>query len=125
MRPLLSGAPGGAASDAVVAVLIASSNELSTFPIQTLRRLYSMTGAEAELVRLLVEGASLRQAAERREVTLNTARTQLRAIFLKTGTKRQSELVQVVFAGIMAVYDAEIAADLEGWRLSEGAGPVE
>jgi len=105
IKPLLSGVPGSAVSDAVVAVLIANLDEVSTFPAKTVRRLYSLTGAEIELLQLLVEGASLSQAADRRNVAIATARGQLQEIFSKTGTKKQSELIQLVCAGIMAVWD--------------------
>jgi len=113
VRPLLSGAPGSAARDAVVVVLVTSQAELSTFPLQVMRRRYSLTNAEAELVKLLLQGASLRHAAERRGVALSTARGQLKAIFSKTGTNRQSQLVQVVLAGIDTLWDAELEGGLE------------
>lgn len=48
IKPLLSGVPGSTVSDAVVAVLIANLDEVSTFPAKTVRRLYSLTGAEID-----------------------------------------------------------------------------
>ena len=70
VRPLLSGGPGGASSDAVVAVLVANLTEVSRFPVETVRSLYSLTRVEVELVQLLVEGATLNEAAEHRGVAL-------------------------------------------------------
>jgi DNA-binding CsgD family transcriptional regulator/PAS domain-containing protein len=70
---------------------------------QILRRLYSLTEAEAELVQLLVDGRSLEEAAAARGVTRNTARTQLKHVFAKTGTKRQGELVRLVLAGVAPI----------------------
>ncbi len=86
-----------------------------------MRRLYSLTGAEAELVKLLVEGASIRQAAERRGVATATARSQLKSVFSKTGTKRQGELVQLVLSGLMAIYDQDEVAYRENQGLGSSA----
>ena len=70
---------------------------------EALRSLYSLTGAEIELVELLCDGNSLEEAADRRGVTMNTARSQLKQIFFKTSTSRQSELVRLVLAGIAPI----------------------
>ena len=70
-----------------------------------LQSLYGLTGAEAELVGLLSRGASLEEAADRRGVTLNTARSQLKQAFAKTGTRRQGELVQFVLTGLTSMYE--------------------
>lgn len=62
----------------------------------SLRRLYSLTSAEARLVRALANGArSLGDAADRLGITLNTAKTHLKHAFDKTNTHRQSELVKL------------------------------
>jgi DNA-binding CsgD family transcriptional regulator len=58
-----------------------------------LRDVYSLTTSEARLAVRLASGASLTGAAEMLGVTRNTVRSQLRAIFQKTATSRQSELV--------------------------------
>jgi DNA-binding CsgD family transcriptional regulator len=44
----------------------------------------------------LAEGVSLDDIAERRDITRNTAKSQLHSVFAKTGTSRQSELVSMV-----------------------------
>ncbi len=54
---------------------------------------YQLTPAEARLALLLVAGHTLKEAAEACGVTHNTVRSQLKAIFQKTGVRRQSELV--------------------------------
>jgi DNA-binding CsgD family transcriptional regulator/PAS domain-containing protein len=56
-------------------------------------RRYGLTPAETELLRELVAGHSLAAAAERLSRTRTTARNQLQAIFAKTGTHRQAQLV--------------------------------
>jgi len=58
-----------------------------------LRQLYGLSHAEATLASRLLEGKDLKGVSEERAVSLATARTHLRNVFEKTGTKRQAELV--------------------------------
>ncbi len=58
---------------------------------------YGLTPAEARLASLITEKTpSLREAADQLGISLNTAKTHLRKIFLKTGTRRQSELAILI-----------------------------
>lgn len=103
LASLLSAGPGHTLHDAV-AVLYVSDTEGQTLQrSDPLRKLYGLTQAEVELVELLCDGWSLEEAAARRGVTLNTARSQLKQIFFKTGTSRQSELVRLVLTGIARI----------------------
>ncbi|UGB37204.1 helix-turn-helix transcriptional regulator [Frateuria soli] len=54
---------------------------------------WDFTPAEALLANRLLEGLSLSEAADSLGVTRNTVRTQLRALFDKTQTRRQADLV--------------------------------
>jgi DNA-binding CsgD family transcriptional regulator len=63
-----------------------------------LRRLFLLTAAEAELAGALCCGRTLDEAALERGTSINTIRSQIRSIFLKTGTKRQPELVSLLLA---------------------------
>jgi DNA-binding CsgD family transcriptional regulator/PAS domain-containing protein len=58
-----------------------------------------LTPAEARLAAGLVEGKSIRQIAEEAKVTLNTARTHLKRVFLKAGVSRQGELIRILLTG--------------------------
>ena len=58
-----------------------------------LRQTYDLSPAEARLVALLVEGNSLMQAAELAGISPNTAKSQLRSAFARTGFSRQADLV--------------------------------
>lgn len=63
------------------------------------RRLESQWGfthAEGQLAHWLMQGLSLDEAAERIGVSKNTVRSQLRALFYKTETRRQAELVRLL-----------------------------
>lgn len=64
--------------------------------IMLIRQTFGLTGAEAELAVLLAAGLPLARAAERRGVTYETARWQLKAIFAKMKVNRQSELVSIL-----------------------------
>ena len=55
-----------------------------------------LTAAEAKLAGIIAEGATIDAAAKARGVSRETIRTQLKAIFSKTGTNRQTELVRLL-----------------------------
>lgn len=57
-----------------------------------LRRAFGLTPAEARLAVALTAGSGLGPAAATLGVGRETARTQLRSVFAKTGTRRQAEL---------------------------------
>lgn len=57
---------------------------------------FDLTPAEARIVLRLVAGDLLRCAANALGITYETVRTHLKAVFQKTGTCRQAELVIVV-----------------------------
>jgi DNA-binding CsgD family transcriptional regulator len=58
--------------------------------------LWGLTPAEARLVCALVDGHTLAAASAQIGVRVQTLRKQLQAVFEKTGTHRQSELVRLV-----------------------------
>jgi|SRR5262245_13892258 DNA-binding CsgD family transcriptional regulator len=58
---------------------------------------FDLTPAQARLVVHLVAGDSLRSAAMALGVKYETARSCLKAVFQRTGTHRQAELVLTVF----------------------------
>jgi DNA-binding CsgD family transcriptional regulator len=62
------------------------------------RALYKLSPMEAALVKALSEGLTLEAFAEARHVGLATMKTQLRSVFAKTGTRRQSELMRLVYS---------------------------
>lgn len=57
-----------------------------------------LTTSEARLVRHLVAGASITEAAAECGVTESTARTYLKTVFCKTGATRQADLVGLVLS---------------------------
>ncbi|MCJ2133430.1 helix-turn-helix transcriptional regulator [Methylobacterium sp. J-026] len=61
-----------------------------------LQAAYRLTPAEARLAQAMSGGASLAEAAAGFSIAAATARSQLKAIFAKTGAARQSDLVRMV-----------------------------
>jgi DNA-binding CsgD family transcriptional regulator len=67
-------------------------------PADLLRRCYRLTSAEARLTMFLVEGHSLKETADLSGITHNTAKSQLKNIFVKTSVQRQAQLVRLVLS---------------------------
>ena len=89
--------PGGADLDSATTALIVIDMEDCLQPDEELLRdVFLLTGAEIRLARRLCCGENLRDIAENLGVTLGTVRVQLKALFVKTGTRRQSELVALL-----------------------------
>lgn len=63
---------------------------------QELARLFGLTRAEGELALAMAGGSSLEDYVAGAGVAMSTARTHLRAVFNKTGTRRQAELVRLL-----------------------------
>jgi DNA-binding CsgD family transcriptional regulator len=57
---------------------------------------FGLTPAEARLASLIASGASLDEIPEHLGITRDTARNQLKAVFAKTSTHRQAELVALL-----------------------------
>ena len=63
-----------------------------------LQAMYRLTPAEVRVTLAVVGGASPAQAAAQLGTSLATVRTQMKSVFLKTGTTRQPDLVRTVSA---------------------------
>ncbi len=75
------------------AVLLFKDLEPDHYPNEALLQgLFGLTTAEARLAGRLASGGGLVGAADSLGISPNTARTHLKAIFAKTGTRNQSEL---------------------------------
>ena len=66
--------------------------------VELMQSLFDLTSRELEVVRLLADGHSIESLAHAMAISANTARTHMRAIFTKTKTNRQSELLQLCAA---------------------------
>ncbi len=75
-------------------LFIQDVREVPDVGAELLRVAYRLTPAEIELARGLFAGASPREYAARRRVSLNTVRTQLKRLRGKLGVRSQTELVR-------------------------------
>lgn len=97
----VNGAPGDA-SDLLCLVAPLDRQRIAT--ARQLMDLFGLSGAEARLARALCHGDSAESYASDQGLRLPTVRTQLSAVFKKTGTSRQAALVRLI-AGIPVVRD--------------------
>lgn len=65
-------------------------------PVALLQARYGLTPAEAALAVLIARGLPLREAADLRGTTYESARTQLKRVFFKCGVNRQSALAALI-----------------------------
>jgi DNA-binding CsgD family transcriptional regulator len=84
-----------------IAVFISHLGPLN-LPWLSLTKHYGLTNAEAKLAVALADGKSLDEVAEAQCIAYETARSQLKAIFSKTDTRRQPELVALILKGALA-----------------------
>jgi DNA-binding NarL/FixJ family response regulator len=92
----------GAQDTPSAALYVSDPDDLPLVPPDQLGRLLDLTPAEARIAHSLALGHSLDEAAAASGVTVSTARTYLKQVFVKTGTARQAELVKLVL-GLPAV----------------------
>ncbi|WP_265516494.1 helix-turn-helix transcriptional regulator [Nitratireductor luteus] len=77
-------------------LLVTDLDRRAVLPEERLRKLFNLTASEAAVAARIAAGSDLRRIAESLEIATGTARNHLKAIFSKTGTHRQSELVALV-----------------------------
>lgn len=87
------------------ALLVSDPESTVAIPEQRLRQAYGLTRAEAALAVRLVAGMSLREAARELGVSDNTAKAQLKAVFVKLDVDRQASLVRRVLGDLGGVSD--------------------
>ncbi len=92
----LSGEGGRRAAQALV--LVGDPKHTGQVPAHALTALYGLTAAEAQIANALLQGQSIAQIAGERGVTPGTLRGQIKSVFRKTRTRRQSELVRVLLS---------------------------
>ena len=78
------------------AVFVSDPDRNGSTPEDLLRILFDLTPAESRLAATLFRGCSLEEAGEALGVTRNTSATQLKSIFSKTNTRRQSDLMRLM-----------------------------
>jgi DNA-binding CsgD family transcriptional regulator len=71
---------------------------------------FGLTPSEARVALHLVTGETLRSAATELHISYETARTQLKRIFSKTGTCRQAELVVLIVTAFSNRYIPRVSS---------------
>ena len=82
--------------DERVALIVSDPNRSTDEFRAGLYHCFGLTSTEAELVNALLAGETLRQFAESRKVSYETARTHLKNAMAKNGWRRQSEMIASV-----------------------------
>jgi DNA-binding CsgD family transcriptional regulator len=90
---------GSEARNFARAIFIGDPKLSSGDPIQNLGVAYGFTKSETKLAWLLVGDLTLAEAAAQLGITQSTARTVLKRILAKTGTRRQASLVRLLLSG--------------------------
>lgn len=88
---------------AAVIVSIADPARRPGLGADTLRQLWSLTAAEAQVALALARGLGLREIAARDGISYETVRVHLKRALAKSGTHRQAELVGLIHRGIGAL----------------------
>lgn len=81
-----------------VCIAITDPEREAELPEKILRTLYGLAPAEVRLAGHIAGGKSVQDAADALGISYTTARTQLAAIFRKTATSRQGELVRLLLS---------------------------
>ena len=96
VAPLRGAVTGFAFPYGKVLVIITDPHRHQDRRAQSLQRRFGLTPAETAMAIEIAKGDGRAAAAARRGISLSTARTQLSAIFAKTGTNRQAELTRLI-----------------------------
>jgi len=95
--PLEGNAPPDARRPSI-ALMIHDATAIDRIDLEGFAKVHGLSRAEARIMSLLLEHASLPPIAQELDVTLHTVRSQLRAIREKTGARRQAELVRMLMS---------------------------
>ncbi len=79
-----------------LALVLIKNNDNQINQLDLIKKLYSLTPTELRLVEALINGQSVENYKREMGVTISTVRTQLSAIFKKTNTSWQGELIALL-----------------------------
>jgi DNA-binding CsgD family transcriptional regulator len=77
-----------------VLLIVVDPDHRELVSVRGLARSYGLTATETLVCRMITQGITLRQIAETRGVSLDTVKSQSRAIYAKTRTRNRRELVR-------------------------------
>jgi DNA-binding CsgD family transcriptional regulator len=96
--PLTSGArrEAGIAFSASAAVFVRKTGLDTPSALETLAKLYRLTGTEVRVLQGIVDIGGIPKVAKALGISEGTTKTHLKSLFAKTGTNRQVDLVKLV-----------------------------
>jgi DNA-binding CsgD family transcriptional regulator len=80
-------------------LFVTDPDSIARPPSDWLRQLYGLSRAESRLAQALMSGCDLKEVSEQFQLKASTVRSQLKSIFAKTQTNRQSELLRLLLVG--------------------------
>ncbi len=86
----------------IVPVYLSERNDVLGLSPADVATLFGLTPAEARLATALTEGASLADYANEQGISVGTTRIQLKSVFSKTKTSRQSDLIKLLCMSVSA-----------------------
>ncbi len=86
-----------------VAIYVATTDRAASVTPAACATMFGLSRAEAALLLELLSGGSILSASLALGVSESTARTQLRSMFVKTGTHRQADLVRLVLTSLATI----------------------
>jgi DNA-binding CsgD family transcriptional regulator len=77
-------------------LLLKDLNEVPLISRASLMAIFGLTPVQAQLARLLAMGKSIEEIAREMNISSGTARNHLKAVFVRTATRRQGELISLL-----------------------------
>lgn len=101
--------------NAAVLCLATHAASQRTITGQQLMALFGLTPAEARLAKALTQDETLDDYATQNQLSLATVKSQLRNVFVKTGTMRQAQLIRLLsmIPAVREPYGAQEAAEFQ------------
>ena len=96
LRSIQASHQSGAEADATTALIVLDMEDCMRPDEELLRDMFLLTAAEIRLARRLSCGENLTDIAADIGISTGTLRVQLKTLFLKTGTRRQGELIALL-----------------------------
>lgn len=87
--------------DILIARTMLILRDLAHIPVpqwQVFAQHFKLSGAETRLCLALADGLSLAEYSKKFHLSLHTSRTHIKSVFVKTETRRQADLLRLIFA---------------------------
>jgi DNA-binding CsgD family transcriptional regulator len=105
------GAPGHEHEHGAALIVFSDPEARVGAPERAIAQMFGLAPAQARLAAALVAGETMADYADSVGISMNTAKTQMRQIFLKTGVNRQADLIRAVAANPLVRLGRERVAD--------------